>query len=348
MRRPPPTWCESSGVRLEYRSAGANLEQISEPPFWRCLQTDANREIRHAPGNFFVGTGPASLLPSMTLPSEAVALVLLAAFLHASWNALVKAGHDRLVVLAIANAMGVLVSLLIAPFVSLPLPASWLFLLASVVLHTGYYFFLIHAYRVGDLSHVYPLARGLSPMLVALLAAVFADEIPSPLGMVGVALACAGIISLAFDSGPPWRGDLRPLGHAAGTAVFIAAYTIADGMGVRRAGEPLSYIAWLMIIDGIPIVCFTAYVRRHALLATLGGNWRTGCTSGVLQFGAYALVIWAMSLGAMASVSALRETSVIFAAFIGAVLLKERVGPLRIGAALLVATGIVLMRMAEI
>ena len=284
----------------------------------------------------------------MTLPVEAVALVLLAAFLHAAWNALVKAGHDRLVVLTVANATGIFVSLLIAPFVSLPLPASWPFLLASVLLHTGYYFFLIHAYRVGDLSHVYPLARGLSPMLVALLAALVANEVPSTLGVIGVALACAGIASLAFDSGPPWRGDKRPLAYAAGTAIFIAAYTLADGMGVRRAGEPLSYIVWLMLIDGIPIVCFTAFARRRTLVGAIAVSWRTGVSSGALQFSAYALVIWAMSLGAMASVSALRETSVIFAAFIGAVVLKERVGVLRIAAAVLVASGIVLMRMAEI
>lgn len=284
----------------------------------------------------------------MTLPIEAAALVLLAAFLHAAWNALVKAGHDRLVVLTIANATGVFVSLLIAPFVPLPLPGSWLFLFASVVLHTGYYFFLIRAYRVGDLSHVYPLARGLSPILVAILAALFANEIPSPWGMVGVLLACAGITSLAFDAGPPWRGDRRPLAYAAGTAVFIATYTLADGMGVRRAGEALSYIVWLMILDGIPIICFTAYMRRHQLAAAITGNWRAGCTSGLLQFGAYALVIWAMSLGAMASVSALRETSVIFAALIGALVLKERVGALRISAAILVALGIVLMRVADL
>ena len=284
----------------------------------------------------------------MTLPIEAAALVLLAAFLHAVWNALVKVGQDRLVVLAIANATGIFIALVIAPFVSLPLPASWPFLLGSIALHTGYYFFLIHAYRVGDLSHVYPLARGLSPMLVALLAAVFANEIPPPWGMLGVALACAGIVSLAFESGPPWRGDARPVIYAVGTAVFIAGYTLMDGMGVRRAGDPLSYIVWLMLLDGIPITLFTAYVRRHQLVAFIGGNWRAGCTSGALQFGAYALVIWAMSLGAMASVSALRETSVIFAAIIGAIVLKERVGGLRIAAVILVALGIVLMRIADI
>ncbi len=284
----------------------------------------------------------------MTLPIEVAALVLLAAFLHAAWNALVKAGDDRLVVLALANGTGIVVSLLLLPFVPMPLPASWPFLLASVMLHTGYYFFLIHAYRVGDLSHVYPLARGLSPLLVAALAAAFADEVPSPWGLAGVALACAGIASLAFEAGMPWRGDRRPIAYAAGTAVFIAAYTLADGMGVRRAGHALGYIVWLMILDGFPIIFFTLRVRRRQLVAALAQNWRTGCSSGVLQFAAYALVIWAMSLGAMASVSALRETSVIFAAFIGALVLKERVGSLRIAAAILVAAGIVLMRLGDL
>lgn len=284
----------------------------------------------------------------MTLPFEVAALVLLAAFLHAAWNALVKSGHDRLVVLTIANGTGILVSLLIVPFVPLPLPASWPFMLASVVLHTGYYFFLIHAYRVGDLSHVYPLARGLSPLLVAGLAAGFANEIPSFWGMAGVALACAGVASLAFDAGPPWRGDRRPLAYAVGTAVFIAAYTLADGMGVRRAGHALGYIVWLMLLDGFPIVLFTTWLRRRHLIAVLERNWRTGCTSGVLQFAAYGLVIWAMSLGAMASVSALRETSVLFAAIIGALALKERVGGLRIAAAILVTVGIVLMRVGDL
>ena len=284
----------------------------------------------------------------MTLPIEVAALVLLAAFLHAAWNALVKAGHDRLMVLAIANGTGVVIALFMAPFVPRPLPESWPFLGASVALHTGYYFFLIHAYRVGDLSHVYPLARGLSPILVAVLAAVFAGEIPPPWGMLGVVLACAGIASLAFDGGPPWRGDPRPLAYAAATAIFIASYTLADGMGVRRAGDALAYIVWLMLLDGFPILCFTAFVRRRRLVAAIGANWRAGCSSGVLQFGAYALVIWAMSLGAMAAVSALRETSVIFAAFIGAIVLRERVGALRISAAILVALGIVLMRVADI
>ena len=284
----------------------------------------------------------------MTLPLEAAALVLLAAFFHASWNALLKAGADRLAVLAIANAAGVVIALVAVPFVPVPLAPSWPFLFASIVLHTGYYAFLIHAYRYGDLSHVYPLARGLSPLLVAALAAVFASETLPPGGLAGVALACAGIASLAFDSSRPWRSDRRPLAYAAGTALFIAAYTLADGMGVRRAGEPLAYIVWLMLLDGWPILAFTLWARRGRLAEALASSWASGCASGALQFAAYGLVIWAMNLGAMAAVSALRETSVIFAAAIGALILKERFGARRIAAAVLVASGIVLMRVADL
>lgn len=284
----------------------------------------------------------------MSLPVEVVVLVLLAAFLHAAWNALVKAGQDRLVVLTLANGTGILIGLAIAPFVPLPRSSSWPYLLASVGLHTGYYFFLIRAYRVGDLSHVYPLARGLSPILVAVLAAMFASEFPPPWGMVGVVVACAGIMSLVFEGGIPWRRDRRALAYAGGIAVFIAAYTLADGMGVRRAGGALPYVVWLTILDGIPIICFTLWKRRGLPGSVLGANWRAGFVTGALQFGAYGLVIWAMSLGAMASVSALRETSVIFAAFIGAAVLKEPVGRLRIFAAVLVTLGIVLMRVADI
>ena len=284
----------------------------------------------------------------MTLPVYAAALVLLAALLHATWNALLKVGGDRLAMLSIANATGIVIALAMAPFVPLPLPSSWPFLIASVVLHSGYYAFLIHAYRHGDLSHVYPLARGLSPLLVAALAAVVAGETLPRWGLAGVALACAGIASLAFSSPTPWRSDRRPLAYAGGTALFIAAYTIADGMGVRRAGEPLAYIVWLMILAGLPIIGFSLWARRGRVLETLAHNWRSGCVNGVLQFAAYALVIWAMSLGSMAAVSALRETSVIFAAAIGSLVLKERFGARRVVAAALVAAGIVLMRVADL
>jgi len=283
----------------------------------------------------------------VTLSLEAVGLVLLAALFHASWNALVKTSGDRLAVLAMLNGVGSVIALLALPFVAVPARESWIYLCASIVLHSGYYFFLIGAYRVGDLSHVYPLARGLSPLLVAGAAVVFAGEILSPAAFFGVMLACAGIVSLSFDAGPPWRNDRRPLLFALGTAAFIASYTIVDGIGVRAAGSVAGYIAWLFSLDAIPIVLVAWILRRREVRWTVRTEWKKGVVGGMLALGAYGLVIWAMSLASMAAVSALRETSVIFAALIGTIVLKERFSKLRIGAAVVVAAGVVLMNLAR-
>lgn len=283
----------------------------------------------------------------MPLTLEAAGLVLLAALFHATWNALVKTSGDRLSVLAMVNGCSSIIAIVMLPFVDVPARESWAYLLASIVLHTGYYLFLVEAYRVGDLSHVYPLARGLSPLLVAGAAVVFAGELLPPAAFFGVLLACAGIVSLSFDGGPPWRNDARPLLFALGTAAFIAGYTIVDGIGVRRAGTVAGYVAWLFALDAIPLILIAWIIRRRELRWTIRSEWKKGAAGGVLAFAAYGLVIWAMSISAMAAVSALRETSVIFAALIGTILLKERFGLLRVGSAVMVAAGVVLMNLAR-
>lgn len=283
----------------------------------------------------------------MPLTIEAAGLVLLAALFHATWNALVKTSGDRLSVLAMVNGCSWIIAIVMLPFVDVPARESWGYLFASIVLHTGYYLFLVEAYRVGDLSHVYPLARGLSPLLVAGAAVVFAGELLPPAAFFGVLLACAGIVSLSFDGGPPWRNDARPLLFALGTAVFVAGYTIVDGIGVRRADTVAGYVVWLFALDAIPLILIAWFIRRRELRWTLRSEWRKGAAGGVLAFAAYGMVIWAMSISAMAAVSALRETSVIFAALIGTILLKERFGLLRVGSAVMVAAGVVLMNLAR-
>lgn len=283
----------------------------------------------------------------MPLTLEAAGLVLLAALFHASWNALVKTGGDRLSVLAMVNGCSAIIALSMLPFADVPARESWPYILASIVLHTGYYFFLVEAYRVGDLSHVYPLARGLSPLLVAGGAVIFAGELLPPSAFVGVVLACGGIVSLSFDRGPPWRSDARPLLFALGTAAFIAGYTVVDGIGVREARTVPGYVAWLFTLDALPLILITWFIRRRELRWTLRSEWKKGAIGGVLALAAYGMVIWAMSLAAMAAVSALRETSVIFAALIGTILLKERFGGLRISAAVMVAAGVILMNIAR-
>ena len=283
----------------------------------------------------------------MSLQPEVVALVLLAAVLHACWNACVKIGGDRLVTLAIVNGVGALIGLAALPVVGIPAPESWPYLFASVVIHTAYYFFLIQQYRVGDLSHVYPLARGLSPLLIAVSAAVFAGELLPPLAWAGVIIASLGIISLAFENGPPWRNDPWPVLFASGTALTIASYSVVDGLGVRLAGGAFSYIAWLFFLDGIPIAAFAYMARRKQVRAVLKAEAGKGLVGGALQVAAYGTVIWAMSITAMAAVSTLRETSVIFAAIIGTLVLGEKFGPRRIAAAASVACGVIVLNLAR-
>ena len=278
------------------------------------------------------------------MPFEIVAIVLVAALAHASWNALVKSDDDRLVTLAAINAFRFLLCIPIVLVLPLPSRASWPYLVASAILHIGYYTFLIGAYRVGDLSKVYPLARGLSPLIVAVGAFVFAGERLSAIALAGVAVACAGIASLSVGGGAMHSDDhRRSVLFAAGTALFIAGYTVTDAMGVRLSGHVASYVAWLAILNGLPMLLAAAVVRRAALARHLAARAWKSAVGGALQLMAYGFVVWALALAPMAAVSALRETSVLFAAIIGVRLLGEPLGARRILAASLVAAGIVMI-----
>ena len=278
------------------------------------------------------------------MPSEIVAIVLVAALAHASWNALVKSDDDRLVTLGAVNAVRFLLCIPIVLALPLPERASWPYLAASAIFHLGYYTFLISAYRYGDLSKVYPLARGLSPLLVAAGAFAIAGERLGPLALAGVAVACAGIASVSFGGGAMQaRNDRRGVVFAAGTALFIAAYTVTDAMGARLSGGAVGYVAWLAILDGLPMLVAAAVLRRAALAHHLAARMWKSAAGGALQLTAYGLVVWALALAPMAAVSALRETSVLFAAIIGVKLLGEPLGTRRITAAALVAAGVVMI-----
>jgi drug/metabolite transporter (DMT)-like permease len=261
-----------------------------------------------------------------------LSLVLAAALLHASWNALVKAGGDPFVRLAVVNTVGGLCALPLLLLVALPAPASWPYLFGSVVVHQAYNLTLGYGYRFGDLSHVYPIARGIAPPLVAFAAWAFAGESLGPLGLLAVLVISGGIVSLAL-AGDGRLVAIRPLALALATGMTIAAYTLFDGLGGRVAGEVLGYIAWLFVIDAVPFSVVVAWRYRRRL--------------GPLSVVAYGLVIWAMSLTPLAAVSALRETSVIIAALIGTRLLREPLGTRRVLAAGLVAAGIVLLQVSR-
>lgn len=272
-------------------------------------------------------------------------LVLTAAVFHASWNALVKIGGDPWVRLAVVNGVGMVCAALLLPFVEAPNAEVWPFILGSVAIHQVYFVTVALQYRFGDLSHVYPISRGTAPILVAAAAFIFAGETLNPAGIAAVIVICAAIISLTFES--RWRtGEGKGVFFALCTSVTIGVYTVIDGLGGRTADDVFSYIVYLFLIDGIPFGLLVIFMRRRVLGPTLKAHWKTGVLGGVLAFLGYALVIWAMTLTPMTYVSALRETSVILAALIGAIMLGEPFGRRRVIAAAGVAFGVVLLQLS--
>ena len=281
----------------------------------------------------------------MTIAPWAVAALLFAGFAHACWNAVLKSSGSRLMTITTIMAVG---GICFVPFMILlppPAPASWPFLAASVVLHCFYYAALIWAYRHGDLSSAYPVARGSAPVLVGLGAALFADQIPTSLAATGVVMASIGISMVAFEKGWP-RGDkFKPFATAFLVSLTIGSYTVVDGIGLRRTPGALPYIAWLFVIDAIPLLVYVAVTKRSAYVDHLRRFWKLEAVGGILSALAYALVLYILAFSGMAQVSALRETSVLFAVAIGAFRLKEKFGVFRWTAALIVTAGVIVMQL---
>lgn len=281
----------------------------------------------------------------MILQFHLVLFVLLAALIHAFWNAIVKSAGDRVLTLTLIHFTGVMIGLLAIFYTGLPDPTVWPYLLISVVIHNFYYLFLLLSYKFGDLSEVYPIARGSSPLLVVILALVLADEVPTEGAIAGIFLISVGILSLTFAKGRISRAGMKPIGLALMTGAMIASYTVIDGMGIRSGSSPWPYIAWLNFLEGVPIVLWTIVYRRKDIKPFVVVNWKTGVMGGSLALVAYALALYALNEGAMAHVSALRETSVLFATLIGAFILREGFGWRRIAAALIITSGVLVLQL---
>jgi drug/metabolite transporter (DMT)-like permease len=277
--------------------------------------------------------------------SPVVVAVLLSAVLHASWNAMLKGGRDRLVVMVLLDLTGLVLALLLLPLASPPAPASWGLLALSVVLHTGYRVLLLQSYRVGDLNQVYPLARGTAPLLVAGFAALVLGERLAPLQLAGLVGVCGGLALLLETGRTVPRG--RPMvGFALATGVAIAAYTVADGLGVRRSGSDLGYVVWLFLAGGLPIPLYALAVHGRGLVPRAREQLGVGVAAGALALAGYGLVLWAQRRGQLAVVAALRESSVLAAALIGTVVFHEGFGRRRVLASGCIVAGIVLLELA--
>jgi multidrug transporter EmrE-like cation transporter len=276
------------------------------------------------------------------LTAALTVIVVAAGVLHACWNALIARLDDRLMAfgaLSIAMTVGGVLTLALT---GLPYRAAIAFAVCSGAIHIGYDLALMNSYRIGAYNQVYPIARGTSPLVVAVAAYFVAGEHLGAIPLAGIAVLAAGLMSLALSAGRLTRGDLPAVGAAVLTGLVIAAYTVVDGLGVRQAHDPFAYAGLLFLLQGPPLML--AALTRRPLRA-----WRDvalvsrGLAAGALAFVAYGIVLWAQLRAPLAEVAAVRETSVIFAALIGMVVLRERFGARRVAAAAVIAAGILLI-----
>ena len=268
--------------------------------------------------------------------------VLFAAFLHASWNAWVKSGEDRFTSILRLSVGQSAIAAILVPFFGTPW-AAWPWILGSAILHTGYKIFLINAYERGDLSQIYPLARGTAPLIVAVAGAILLAEIPPLLRLAAVAAIALGILLMAAGRRAR-RLSGTALLLALGTAGWTASYTIVDGLGARVSGNASGFILTSIALDGLMMAGYALVARGRTSLGAVLPGWRQGLLAGGVSMSAYWISVWAFTKAPLALVAALRETSVLFAMLIAAFLLKERVAPQRWAAAGLILAGIVLMR----
>ena len=278
------------------------------------------------------------------MSTEIALIVLFAAALNAGWNALIKVSGDKIAAMAIVTLMGALFSFAVLPFVELPNQASWPLLALAIILHTAYHFALPVAYNNGDLGQVYPISRGTAPLLVTLGAAIFAGEILDAASLFGVLFLSAGVMALTLDRKSSKGPKSRAVPLALLTGACIAAYTLVDGLGVRQAGSVMGFAVCLTIGDGLLTFLIALIWKAKEIRAAIRTQWGSSALAGGMQVGSYWMIVWAMAFAPLGSVSALRETSVLFAALISTFLLKEGFGVWRFVSAGMIASGIGLTR----
>ncbi len=284
----------------------------------------------------------------MTLTWPVVLAVLFGALLHASWNALIKSGADKALDTALVHFMGALVALPLMLWFGLPARAAWPYIGASLVIHIGYYIALVGAYRHGELGLTYPIMRGFAPLLVTMGSSAVIGEAPSAAAWAGTLGITLGVTLVGLAHPGEALHHRKALGFAFANAVIIAAYTFVDGLGVRASGDALRYVFTLFVLDGVayPLIVWlrrgpegrvliTAYARRR---------WGVAAMGGAASIGSYAIALWAMTCAPVASVAALRETSVLFAAVLATVLLGERFGWQRAVGTAVVVVGVMALR----
>ena len=270
-------------------------------------------------------------------------LVLLGAILHAGWNALVKSGSDKSLDASLIAAGAAACSLPFLPFLPFPAPVAIPFLIASAFLQFAYFRLVAAAYTIGDIGLVYPVMRGVAPLIVAATSSLFLSEVLSPLALAGIAIISGGILTLAFEAR---RGGGKAIILALINAFVIASYTFVDGVGARLSGNAISYTLWMSLLPPVLLFSFAFYQRGISVVAAhVRRNWWRGLIGGGGSILSYGLALYAMTKAPVAVVAALRETSILFALVISVVILKERASIWRYLAGGIIAAGVLVMRL---
>ncbi len=270
--------------------------------------------------------------------------VLAGAAMHAGWNALVKTGLDRTTSIFLLALIQGAISLALLPLFAMPSALSWPWIAVSAFLHSGYKIFLIRAYEHGDMSQVYPLARGSAPLIVAVAGVFLLQENLTAMKLAAVCAIGLGVMLMSSRLGSGEAMPKKALLFALGTALFTASYTLVDGIGAQLSGTASGFTLWMFVGDGVLMTIYALLVRGRDLRAAVRGNLLSGTAAGALSLGSYWIAIWAFTLAPIALVAALRETSVLFAMLIAVFFLGEKASPQRWAAAALILAGIVLMR----
>jgi drug/metabolite transporter (DMT)-like permease len=285
-----------------------------------------------------------TIVRGFILPLDVIALVLFGALLHATWNALVKAGSEKSLDAAMIALGAAVVAIPFLPFMPLPQPEAWPYILVSALFQFAYFQLVAASYRAGDIGLVYPLMRGVAPLIVASTSSLIIGERLTTGAMAGVLTISVGVLTLAFESR---KGGKHAIILALINACVIACYTFVDGIGARVSGNAISYTLWMALLP--PVLLFAwAFARRGVkpVARHVYKNWWRGLIGGAGSIGAYGLALWAMTKAPVATVAALRETSILFAVVISVVFLKEPVSVWRIAAACVIALGALLLKLA--
>lgn len=272
--------------------------------------------------------------------------VLLAAAMHAGWNAVVKSGGDPLIAITHVNLFSGLSALCLLPFVAVPKAEAWIWIAASAALHAVYRFMLAGAYRSGDMAQVYPIMRGAAPMMTAAGTALLIAEVIGFTGFLAISALCAGVFLMSMKGGRVGNFNKRAVAFALASAVSTCGYSLADGIGARVTGSGPSYALWMFVANALLFQLTLLALRGPAVYATLPATWKISAGGGVMSMLAYFIAIWGMTQAPIALVAALRETSVLFGAIIATFILKEPLTAWRIAASVLVVAGVVLLRLA--